>query len=53
MLMLLKSARLMQKLTGLVLGSAGAAIAAGNVLLCAALLVFGPDVVISTFTEQV
>lgn len=49
--MLLKSARLVQKLTGLVLGSSAAAVAAGNVLLCIALFVFSPDTVLTVSTR--
>lgn len=44
--MLLKSARLIQKLMGAVLSGTGAAILAGDVLLCIALLVFGSHAVL-------
>ncbi|HKR01674.1 MAG TPA: hypothetical protein VJT09_13425 [Pyrinomonadaceae bacterium] len=51
--MLLKSARLVQKLAGSVLGGAGAAILVGNVLLCIAYIAFGPHVVLNNFPAQV
>src|ERR1044072_2066584 len=42
-IMLLKSARLVQKLMGAVLGGTGAAVLAGDVLLCIAILTFGAN----------
>ncbi len=48
--MLLKSARLVQKLMGAVLGGTGAAVLAGDVLLCVALLTFGAQVILNTIS---
>ena len=45
-IMLTKLARLTQKVSGSVLGSFAVAIQAGNVMVCIALLVFGPDVIL-------
>jgi hypothetical protein len=45
--MLLKTARLVQKLMGSVLGGTGAAVLAGDVLLCIALLITGGGAVLN------
>ena len=49
-IMLLKSARLVQKFTGMVLGGMGAAVLAGNVLICVALLALGPHAILNTIS---
>jgi hypothetical protein len=46
--MLLKSARLVQKLMGAMLGGTGAAVLAGDVLLCVAILTFGTHATLNT-----
>lgn len=51
--MLLNSARLVQKLMGSVLGGAGAAVLAGDVLLCVALLTVGAGAVVNILFTQV
>ena len=48
--MLVNSARLVQKLMGAVLGGTGAAVLAGDVLLCVALLTFGARAVLNTLS---
>ena len=48
--MLLKSARLVQKLMGAVLGGTGAAVLAGDVLLCIAILTFGANAILNTIS---
>jgi len=45
--MLLKSAHLVQKVMGVVLGGTGAAALAGDVLLCIALLTFGARAILN------
>ena len=52
-IMLLKSARFVQKLMGSVLGGTGAAVLAGDVLLCIALLTFGAHAVLSALSTKV
>lgn len=46
-----KLARLAQMLSGSLLGSFAIAVQAGNVLVCLALLVFGPDAVIDLLPQ--
>lgn len=49
--MLLKSAQLVQKLMGAVLGGTGAAVLALDVLLCVFLLIFGAHPVLDTIAK--
>lgn len=51
--MLLKSARLVQTLMGSILGGTGAAVLAGDVLLCVALLTLGAGVVLNALSTLV
>lgn len=51
--MLIKSARLVQKLMGSMLGGTGAAVLAGDVLLCIAILTFGAHAVLSVIFAKV
>jgi hypothetical protein len=51
--MLLKLARLVQKLMGAVLGGMGAAILVGDVLLCVALLTVGAHAALNTISTPV
>lgn len=46
--MLLKSANLVQKVMGALLGGTGAAVLAGDVLLCVALLTIGAHTILNT-----
>ncbi len=48
--MLMKSAHLVQKFMGVVLGGTGAAVLAGDVLLCIALLTFGAHAILKTIS---
>jgi hypothetical protein len=48
--MMLKSARLVQKLMGAVLGGTGAAMLAGDVLFCVAILTFGANAILNTIS---
>ena len=48
--MLLKSARLVQRLTGAVLGCTGAVVLAVDIVLCITLLAFGASAVLNTLS---
>ena len=48
--MLMKSANLVQKLMGAMLGGTGAAVLVGDVLLCVAILIFGANAILNTIS---